>query len=39
MNKWKIAFWVCFTSLILVLAFGLYSIIDQVTTLTYLKEG
>ena len=39
MNKWKIAFWICLTTLILVLAFGLYSIIDQGTTLTYMKDG
>ena len=39
MNKWKIAFWVCLTTLILVLAFGLYSLIDQGTTFTYMKEG
>ena len=39
MNNWKIAFWICLTTLILVLAFGLYSIIDQGTTLTYMKEG
>ena len=39
MNKWKIAFWVCLTALILVTAFGIYSIIDQAVTLTYQKEG
>jgi hypothetical protein len=39
MNKWKVAFWVCFTTLILVLALGLYSIIDQGVTLTYMKDG
>ncbi|MBP6587115.1 MAG: hypothetical protein KA782_04655 [Flavobacterium sp.] len=39
MNKWKIAFWVCLTVLILVTAFGVYSIIDQAVTLTYQKEG
>ena len=39
MNKWKIAFWVCLTSLLLVTAFGGYSIIDQAVTLTYQKEG
>jgi hypothetical protein len=39
MNKWKIAFWVCLTALLLVTAFGVYSIIDQAVTLTYQKEG
>ena len=39
MNKWKIAFWVCLTVLILMTAFGVYSIIDQAVTLTYQKEG
>ncbi|MFN8339909.1 MAG: hypothetical protein U0T36_12920 [Saprospiraceae bacterium] len=39
MNKWKIAFWVCFTILLIVTAVGVYSIIDQAVTLTYQKEG
>lgn len=39
MNKWKIAFWVCFTTLILVAAFGMYCIIDQGVTLTYMKDS
>ena len=39
MNKWKIAFWICFTVLLLVTAVGVYSIIDQAVTLTYQKEG
>jgi len=39
MNKWKIAFWVCFTVLFLTIAFCFYSIIDQSVTLTYQKEG
>jgi hypothetical protein len=39
MTKWKIAFWVCLTVLILVTTFGAYSIIDQAVTLTYQKEG
>ncbi|EMS32833.1 hypothetical protein C943_00839 [Mariniradius saccharolyticus AK6] len=39
MNKWKIAFWVCLTVLLLVTAVGVYSIIDQAVTLTYQKEG
>jgi hypothetical protein len=39
MNKWKIAFWVCFTFLLIVIAYGVYSIVDQAVTLTYQKEG
>lgn len=39
MNKWKIAFCVCFSVLLIVTAFGAYSIIDQAVTLTYQKEG
>ena len=39
MNKWKIAFWVCLTVLLLVTALSVYSIIDQGVTLTYQKEG
>lgn len=39
MNKWKIAFWVCFTMLLSVTAFGTYSITEQAVTLTYQKEG
>jgi len=39
MNKWKIAFWVCLTVLLVVTAFGVYSIVDQAVTLTYQKEG
>ncbi len=39
MNKWKIAFWVCLTTLLLVTGFGVYFIIDQAVTLTYMKDG
>ena len=39
MNKWKIAFWVCLTALLLLTAFSVYSIIDQAVTLTYQKDG
>lgn len=39
MNKWKIRFWICFGALILVTGIGLYSIIDQGVTLTYLNDG
>lgn len=39
MTKWKIAFWICLTILVVVTVFSLYSIIDQGVTLTYQKEG
>lgn len=39
MNKWKIAFGICLTLLVVVTIFSLYSIIDQGVTLTYQKEG
>ena len=39
MNRWKIAFWVCLTTLFLVTTLSIYTIIDQSVTLTYQKEG
>lgn len=39
MNKWKVAFWVCFIALLLVVTFSLYSILDQGVSLTYLQES
>ena len=39
MNKWKIAFWTCFVALIIVIISVLYTIIDQGTSLTYIREG
>lgn len=39
MNKWKLAFGCCFTVLVIVTVVGIYSIIDQSVTLTYMKEG
>ena len=39
MNRWKIGFWICLTTLVVVTIFSLYSIIDQGVTLTYQKEG
>jgi len=39
MNKWKIAFWICFALLVLVTMFSIYSIINQGVTLTYQKVG
>jgi len=38
-NKWKIAFWVCLLLLIITGATGLYSIIDQGVTITYMRDG
>lgn len=39
MNKWKIGFWICLTTLLLTIGLGLYTILDQGVTLTYMKEG
>ncbi len=38
MNKWKIAFWICFTTLFIVTAFSAYIILDQSVTLTYMSD-
>lgn len=38
-NKWKLAFWICFTILIFNSSFSIYSIIDQGVTLSYMEEG
>jgi hypothetical protein len=38
-NKWKVAFWICFILLLSISVFGIYSIIDQAVTITYMKEG
>lgn len=39
MNKWKIGFWICLVLLVTVTATGLYGIIDQGVTLTYIRDG
>ncbi|MEY4876036.1 MAG: hypothetical protein RL708_1185 [Bacteroidota bacterium] len=39
MNKWKIAFWICITMLFLIAGIGIYSIIDQAVTITYMRDG
>lgn len=39
MNKYKIGFWICLTTLLLTVGLGLYAILDQGVTLTYMKEG
>jgi len=39
MNKWKIAFWICFSFLIGTALFGTYSILDQGVTITYERES
>lgn len=39
MTKWKLAFWICLTLLIIFSVIGIYSILDQGTTITYMKEG
>ncbi|MBL7850843.1 MAG: hypothetical protein JNN04_08080 [Cyclobacteriaceae bacterium] len=38
MNRWKIAFWICFALLLATAAFGFYSILDQGVTITYMKD-
>ena len=38
-NKWKIAFWISLLLLVITAATGLYSVVDQAVTLTYMKEG
>jgi len=38
-NKWKIAFWISLLLLVTTAAIGLYSVVDQAVTLTYMKEG
>ena len=39
MKKWKIAFWICLFLLAFVTVFGLYSVLDQGVTITYMREG
>jgi len=39
MNKYKIGFWICLTTLLVTVGLGLYVILDQGVTLTYMKEG
>ena len=38
-NKWRLAFWISILTLLVVTAIGLYSIIDQGVTITYMKDG
>ena len=38
-NKWKIAFWFCLLLFIITGVIGLYSIIDQGVTITYMRDG
>jgi hypothetical protein len=38
-NKWKWAFWICFTLLVATGLIGIYSVVDQAVTLTYMREG
>ena len=39
MKNWKIAFWTCFTVLLLTLLTASYMIIDQGVTINYMSEG
>lgn len=38
-NKWRLAFWISILALLVVIVIGLYSIIDQGVTITYMKDG
>lgn len=38
-NKWRLAFWISILTLLVVIVIGLYSIIDQGVTITYMKDG
>ena len=38
-NKWRLAFWISILTLLIVTAIGLYSIIDQGVTITYMRDG
>lgn len=39
MNKWKLAFWVCFALLISSNVVLIYGIFDQAVTITYMEQG
>ncbi|MFC6267311.1 hypothetical protein [Frigoriflavimonas asaccharolytica] len=39
MNKWKFAFWVCLSVLLLVTGYSTYSILDQAVTISFQKVG
>ena len=39
MNKWKIAFWCCFTILIIIVGISVYSTINQGYSLSYLQDS
>lgn len=38
-NKWRLAFWISILTLLVVVVIGLYSIIDQGVTITYMRDG
>lgn len=38
-NKWRLAFWISILTLLIVTVIGLYSIIDQGVTITYMRDG
>lgn len=39
MNKWKIACWICFVTLLVVVGLSGYAILDQGVTITYMKQS
>jgi phosphoglycerate-specific signal transduction histidine kinase len=38
-NKWRLAFWISILILLVVSVIGLYSVMDQGVTITYMKDG
>ncbi len=38
LDRWKIAFWICLTLLLLTGISGIYTVLDQGVTLTHLRE-
>jgi len=38
-NKWRFAFWISIITLLFITVIGLYSIIDQGVTITYMRDG
>lgn len=39
MNKWKIGLLICFVTLLVTIGLGLYAMLDQGVTLTYMRQS